>query len=113
MRLHSVYLFLVGFGEPSSCTFDCGLLGFLGLRRFPISHAGKSFYDFGPRRWLLIRDNQLTLGAFVKVVILGPALRGHSEDKKQSKPNCEIQSCTSSSGFCGVEARKPRRSDTI
>src|SRR5215831_15629865 len=95
MRLHSVYLFLVGFGEPSSCTFDCGLLGFLGLRRFPISHAGKSFYDFGPRRWLLIRDNQLTLGTFVKVVIIGLALRDHGETKTKGQTNCKPQSHTS------------------
>jgi len=40
---------------------------------------------FTPRRWFLIRDNQLTLRAFLKVVILSPALRNHGETTKQGR----------------------------
>jgi hypothetical protein len=67
-------MFLDGFGEPSVCTFGCVLLGSLGLRDLPISPAMQLFYDFASWSWLLIRDNQLTVGTFVKVVILGLAL---------------------------------------
>ena len=43
----------------------------------------------------LFEINKLTLGAFVKVVIVGLALGGHGEAKKKTKPDSEIQSCTS------------------
>ena len=68
----------------------CRILG-LGLAEFPISHAAKSFYDFGPRRWLLIRDNELTFEAFVKVVILGLALRNHGEPKIKGKQDARFK----------------------
>src|SRR5262245_63811132 len=69
------------------------LSGFLGLRSFPISRAGNSLYDFGPWRWLLIRDNQSTSGAFIKVVILGQALSDDGETKKRSEEHTsELQS---------------------
>src|SRR5262249_45948475 len=71
------------------------LTGFLGLRRLLISCARNSLYDFGPRRWLLIRDNQLTLWAFVKVVIVGLALGGHGETKTKGQTKCKLQSHTS------------------
>src|SRR5215471_16909586 len=59
------------------------LTTFLSLRNFLISLSGKSFYDFGSWWWLLIRDNQLTLGTFVKVVVLGLAFRNQSETNKK------------------------------
>src|SRR5215813_5923080 len=71
------------------------LSGFLGLRSFPISRARNSLDDFAPWRWLLIRDNQLTFGAFVKVVILGLALCDHGETKKKGQTRCRLQSHTS------------------
>ena len=45
-----------------------------------------------PWRRLLIRDNQLTLGAFVKVVILGLGLCNYGETKKKGETRCKIQS---------------------
>jgi hypothetical protein len=42
-------------------------------------------YDFASWSWLLIRDNQLTVGTFVKVVILGLALCNHSVTKKKGR----------------------------
>jgi hypothetical protein len=90
-----IYMFLDGFGEPSVCTFGCVLLGSLGLRDFPISPARQLFYDFASWSWLLIRDNQLTVGTFVKVVILGLALCNHSVTKKKGETKCKIQICIS------------------
>ena len=71
------------------------LAGFLVLRGFLNSRAGKSLYDFTPWRWLLIRDNQLTVGTLVNVVVLGVALCNHSETKKKNETKCKIQSCPS------------------
>ena len=68
------------------------LSGFLGLQRLPISCARNSLYDLAPWWWLFIRDDQFTFGAFVKVIILGMALRSHSETKEKSETNGEIQS---------------------
>src|SRR4030095_15972223 len=51
-------------------------------------------YDFAPWRRLLIRDNQLALGAFVKVVIRCLALRKRGESQKEGN-----QSCTSVDAF--------------
>jgi hypothetical protein len=59
--------------------------GFLGLRDFPISHPWQLLYDFAPWRRLLIRDNQLTIGTLVNVIILGLILCNHSETKKKSE----------------------------
>jgi hypothetical protein len=72
------------------------LLRFTGFLRlafgnFPISHLGQSFYDLAPWRRLLIRDNQLTFGAFVKIVILGLAIRNHGETKKRAKQNATFK----------------------
>ena len=50
------------------------LTEFLGLRDFAISLAGKLLYDFATWRWLLVRDNQHTVGSLVKVIFLGLAL---------------------------------------
>ena len=46
-----------------------------------------------PWRWLLIRDNQLTVGILVNVMFLSLALRNHDETKKKGETNCAIQSC--------------------
>ncbi len=71
------------------------LAGFLGLWNFPISDSRQLFYDFAPWRRLLIRDNQLTIGTLVNVIILGPALCDHSETKKKGETKCKVQSCPS------------------
>jgi hypothetical protein len=57
----------------------------LGFWHFLIGHTGQPFYDFAPWRRLLIRDNQLALGAFVKVIVLGLALCNDSEPKKKGE----------------------------
>jgi hypothetical protein len=48
-----------------------------------------------PRWWLFIRDDQLTLGTFVKVVVLGLALSDNGETEKKRETNCTIQNRTS------------------
>src|SRR5262245_37612650 len=71
------------------------LSGFLGLRSFPISRAGNSLYDFGPWRRLLVRDNQLTFGGLIDIVVFGVALSEGGETKKKGETNGKLQSRTS------------------
>jgi hypothetical protein len=93
-----IYLFLEGFGEPSVCTFGCGLPGFV------ISYPRQVllFYDFAPWRRRLIRDNQLAVGILVNVMFLGLTLCHHSQTKKKGETKCKIQS-----------RRLPRVSDSL
>jgi hypothetical protein len=67
----------------------------LGLVGLLISHPWKLFYDFASWRGLLIRDNQLTVGSLVNVVVLGLALCNHGETKKKGETKCKIQICIS------------------
>jgi hypothetical protein len=46
-------------------------------------------------RLLIIRDNQLTIGTFVKVLILGLALCDHGESKRKGETKYKVQSCPS------------------
>jgi hypothetical protein len=46
-------------------------------------------------RRLLVRDNQVTLGSLVNVIVLGLALGSHSETKKEGETKPTIQSHTS------------------
>ena len=78
-----------------SVTFGCVLLGSWACGTSLSVTARQLLYDFAPWRWLLIRDNQLTVGTFVNVVILGLALCNHSETKKKGETKCKIQSCIS------------------
>ena len=87
-----LYLFLDGFGEPSICTFGCGLrlLGWCSL-------TGQLLYDCATWRRLFIRDNKLTAGSLINVIVLSLALCNHGESKKEGEANCKIQSRTSAS----------------
>ena len=59
------------------------------------SHPRQLLDDFAPWRRLLIRDNQLTVGSLVNVIILGLAICNHSETKKKGETKWKIQSCAS------------------
>jgi hypothetical protein len=45
-------------------------------------------------RFLLIRDNQLTVGTMVNVTFLGLALCNHSESKKKGEKKCKFKVVT-------------------
>jgi hypothetical protein len=83
--LHSLYFALNGFGEPSGCGFGCCLTVSSTWGAFLSVTTGNVFYDLAPRWWLFIRDDQLTFGTFVKVVILSLALSDDDETEKSAK----------------------------
>jgi hypothetical protein len=59
----------------------------MALWGFAISYLGN---DFAPWRWLLIRNNHLSIGAVVDVIILGPAFCYHGESKKNGEQNASL-----------------------
>jgi hypothetical protein len=50
---------------------------------------------FASRRRFLVRDNQLSSGIVVDVVVLGLGLCNHRETNEKGETKCETQSCTS------------------
>jgi hypothetical protein len=97
-RFHWIYLFLGGFGRASRLSVWLWIVALMALWGFAISYLGKAtvFYDFAPWRWLLIRNNHLSVGIVVDVIILGPAFCYHRESKKNGETECEPQGCSSS-----------------
>ena len=65
-------------------------------------------YDFASWRGLLVRDDQLTVGTLVNVIVLSMPWRNHSETKKKGETKRKIQSCTLTPGSCVAEARTRR-----
>ena len=51
--------------------------------------------NFAPWWWLLVRDNKLTFGSFVNVVLVGLALSAGDETEKNGETNYTIQNRTS------------------
>ena len=52
-------------------------------------------YDFATWGRLLVRDNQVTIGSLVDVIVLGLALSDDSETKKKDETKRKVQSHTS------------------
>jgi hypothetical protein len=65
--------------------------GFLGLW---VLGQVELLYDLAPRRWLLVRDNQRTVGSLVDVIVPGLGLGNYGDTKKKGN-----QSCTSVEAF--------------
>ena len=72
--------------------------GILVLRSLAINCPWQLLNDLATWRRFLIRDDQTAIGSLVDVIFFSVALRGHSEDKEKSKPDSELQSCTSIPG---------------
>ena len=86
-----VLLLLDGFASFFVSTLGCAFR-FLGLRSFPISRAGKSFYDLAlPCGGSLFEAINSPLETFVKVVILRLALCDHSQTKKNGETNARFK----------------------
>ena len=94
MLHRAIYLFLDDFGGLSVCPFGCSLSGSGACETSLWVTPGSRFMILLPGGGSLL-EIQLTLGAFVKVVVLGLALRNDSETKKKGKTKCKVQSHTS------------------
>src|SRR5215813_4846028 len=71
------------------------LTGFLGLCDFLLIGPAMLSDDLALWRWLLVRDNQSTIGSLVNVIFLGMALRKHGETKTKGQTGRKIHSCPS------------------
>jgi len=60
----------------------------LGLVGLPYRLRRQLLYDLATWWRLLIRDDQLAVGALVNVIVLGLALRNDSEPKKKGNQSC-------------------------
>lgn len=79
--------------RPVGLAADRCVVGPVRLR-YQLSRESFAALYLASRGWLLIRNDQLTLGAFVKVVIPGLGLDNSRETKKKGKTKSEFQSRT-------------------
>jgi len=71
------------------------LTGFLGLCDFLLIGPAMLSDDLAPWGWLLVRDNQSTIGSLVDVILLGVAFCDHTETEDKGQTRCKFQSCPS------------------
>jgi hypothetical protein len=89
----SVALALLGLGRlrRSFCwSVWLRLISWLILWSFIIRciREADPLYDFAPRRWLFVCDNQRTVGSLVNEVVLGLDLGDRSEPKEKGNQRC-------------------------
>src|SRR5262245_40267661 len=96
LRLGVVALFVLGrLRRAFRLYVYLRLSGLRGRWDFFISLTGQLLYDCATWGRLFVRDNKLTIGSLVNVIVLGLALCNHSETKKKGETKCKIQTCPS------------------